>query len=41
MCECIERCESCPMEKLCNEIVQLYDATRTAHKPVITVSVEK
>lgn len=41
ICVNIERRESCPMEKLCNEIAQIYDATRTAHKLVITVSTEK
>lgn len=34
-------CFTCPLDKLCDEIAEIYDATRTAHKLVITVNPEK
>lgn len=41
VCGRIDPCFSCPLDKLCDEIAQIYDATRIAHKLVITVSTEK
>lgn len=41
ICKHTEPCFSCPLDKLCDEIAEIYDATRTAHKLVITVSTEK
>lgn len=41
LCEKTAHCDSCPLNKVCDEIVRIYDATRTAHKLVITVTAEK
>lgn len=32
VCGRIDTCFSCPLDKLCDEIAQIYDATRIAHK---------
>lgn len=41
ICEKYQHCDSCPLNKVCDEIERIYDATRTAYKLVITVSSEK
>lgn len=41
LCEKNHHCDSCPLNKVCDEIERIYDATRTAHRLVITVSAEK
>lgn len=41
LCEKNQLCDSCPLNKVCDEIERIYDATRTADKLVITVSAEK
>lgn len=41
LCEKNQHCDSCPLNKVCDEIKRIYDATRTADKLGITVSAEK